>query len=414
MFTRKSPTVGATAPVCYAVGFYFSRGGAVALIESRIGASWLNQPLQLPTGTTFSELNRVSCVSPDFCVAVGTFRTASGEGTLEEVWNGTSWTPSAQTVPNARLDAVACASSTFCVAVGGGPAGDIAEVYNGSGWLAQIGGGLTAHGSSGELTAVSCTSSTACVAVGDYHANGVLAQAETYNGSSWSANDPGSPGVSDSALGGVSCSPTTNGPATCWAVGVYDTPGGQTNDWGEYWNDSSWQFAAVPNPISGTSPSLVAVSCPSSSLSGFCTAIGSSRSSSGGSIAFADIYTAVVILPPRCCGQLTPRSFDLRTHAAENRGATVIAVLRKPRELALLVRERIRHRLVIVGVVPLGRHRAGRSQIHWNLKVNRRPLRAGRYLVSLHSSTDSVLSPPARPGSRSLIVTAHGRLRVSS
>ena len=423
--TRKSISGGVAASVCYAVGYYSTGSTFAALIEFFDGSSWSIQPVQLPSGTTFSTLSRVSCTSSaDLCMAVGTFRTASGGSTLAEVWNGSTWTPSPQTVSNAALNSVSCTSPAFCAAVGIDAAGDLAEVYDGSRWVVQTAPGLGVHGSTGDLTSVSCTSSTACVAVGSYQGNGVfapgkLAQAQIYNGSgSWSANDPGSPGQTFSTLGGVSCSPTTTGsPATCWAVGVYDAPGGPKppgrvqNDWGEYWNGSSWQFASVPTPTTGTNPGLAAVSCPASALSGFCTAAGSYLSSNGFR-PFANFYTIVITLPPRCCGQLIPKFYNLSAHGAEKHGATITAVLRKPRALVLLVRVRVRHRLVTVGLVPLGLHRAGRSKIHWNLLVNGRPLPAGRYQVSLHSNTDSVLSPPTPPGARTLTVLANGQVRA--
>jgi hypothetical protein len=120
----------------------------------------------------------------------------------------------------------------------------------------------------------------------------------------------------------------------------------------------------------------------------------------------------VVILPPRCCRQLIPKFFSLSVRGAEKHGATITGVLRKPRVLVLLVRVRFRHRFVTFGLVPLGRHRAGRSQIHWNLLVNGRPLRAGRYEVSLHSDTSGVLSPPTPPGARTLTVLTNGQVRV--
>jgi hypothetical protein len=52
----------------------------------------------------------------------------------------------------------------------------------------------------------------------------------------------------------------------------------------------------------------------------------------------------------------------------------VTAVLRKPRTFVLLVEAVRQGRLVIVGLLPLGRHRTGTSRIHRNLRVNGRPL----------------------------------------
>jgi hypothetical protein len=113
------------------------------------------------------------------------------------------------------------------------------------------------------------------------------------------------------------------------------------------------------------------------------------------------------------CLRITPKFFALTARGTEKRGARVIAVLHKQRAPVLLVQAGVGRRLVVVGVVPLGTHPAGRSRIHWNLRVNGHLLRSGRYKVSLHGVTDGVLTPAAPPGARTLVVSARGRLRVA-
>ena len=109
---------------------------------------------------------------------------------------------------------------------------------------------------------------------------------------------------------------------------------------------------------------------------------------------------------------LAPRFFGLTVRGAEKRGATVIAVLHKPRALVLLVRRIGRHhRLILVGLVRLGHHPAGRSLIHWNLRVDRRLLARGRYQVIMYALDGNVLSLPAKPGIRTLTVLADGKVR---
>ena len=69
--------------------------------------------------------------------------------------------------------------------------------------------------------------------------------------------------------------------------------------------------------------------------------------------------------------------------------------------------------MVTVGVVRVGRHRAGRSRFHWDLRVKRRLLPAGTYAVTLHAITEgSLLSLPSGPGARTLIVSRGGHVRV--
>jgi hypothetical protein len=108
-----------------------------------------------------------------------------------------------------------------------------------------------------------------------------------------------------------------------------------------------------------------------------------------------------------------PKFFALHVNRRAAQGAAVTVELRKPRELVLQVyRVADHHRLVPVGLVRLGHHPAGRSQIHWNLRVSGRRLPAGRYQVTLYALVDGVLSQPSAPGPSTLIVLAHVRVRT--
>jgi hypothetical protein len=110
---------------------------------------------------------------------------------------------------------------------------------------------------------------------------------------------------------------------------------------------------------------------------------------------------------------LGPQSFALRVHGLEVNGATITTVLRKPRTLVLQVlRVASRNGLVLVGLVHLGSHPGGRSQIHWDLRVHGRLLRKGRYEVTLCAVVDGVLSAPANPGARTLLVLTDGKVRT--
>jgi hypothetical protein len=109
----------------------------------------------------------------------------------------------------------------------------------------------------------------------------------------------------------------------------------------------------------------------------------------------------------------SPKFFGLATRGADRQGTRVTVMLRKPRLLALEVRAVRGNRLVKIGVVDVGRHRAGRSQLHWNLRVNGRPLGPGRYQVTLHALNGNILSVPAPPGPRTLLVLRNGRARVA-
>ena len=108
----------------------------------------------------------------------------------------------------------------------------------------------------------------------------------------------------------------------------------------------------------------------------------------------------------------SPKFFGLGVRDTERQGATLTAMLRKPRVLALLVQAVRAGRLVKVGLVPLGRRAAGLSRIHWNLHVGGYLLTTGRYEVSLHALNGDLLLVPAAPGPRTLIVLANGQVRL--
>ena len=128
------------------------------------------------------------------------------------------------------------------------------------------------------------------------------------------------------------------------------------------------------------------------------------------------MMSEVDVLPPS-----GPNFFGLRTRGTLARGATVVATLRKRRLLFLQVRRVVerrargpaRRRLVKVGRARLGRHPRGRSRIRWNLRVRGRPLRPGRYRVTLHSRVGGLLSTPAPPGARAIVVRRNGLIRTA-
>ena len=66
--------------------------------------------------------------------------------------------------------------------------------------------------------------------------------------------------------------------------------------------------------------------------------------------------------------------------------ATILANLRHRQTVGILVQKVLsHHRLKKVGRVPLGTHRKGRLHRHWNLRVNGKRLRKGRYRITLRA-----------------------------
>ncbi len=118
----------------------------------------------------------------------------------------------------------------------------------------------------------------------------------------------------------------------------------------------------------------------------------------------ADSYT---YLPP------APSFFGLHVYERESRAATVIAQLPKPGALALRVMRVVSDgRLVFAGLVSFGQQPRGRSLIHWNFQVDHHLLGPGRYELTLHGRRADVLSKPAAPGARTLLILNEHRVRL--
>ena len=158
--------------MCTAVGTGDSTNSTTpTLIESWNGKVWsiVDNPVNV---NDFVTLNRVSCVSTAFCMAVG-YAVASGH-TFAESWNGKTWS----IVPSANggqgynnLRDVSCSSATSCKAVGSvndpfdGPGHGFVESWNGKVW--SLSASPTKAGSDTVyLDGVSCAAAASCKAVG--------------------------------------------------------------------------------------------------------------------------------------------------------------------------------------------------------------------------------------------------------
>jgi hypothetical protein len=158
---------------CVSDSSCFALGGQ-ALFEHWDGTRW--HVMSGGRGRNF--LQKLACVGPRFCVAVG---NTSSKVALISIWNGANWIVSHSARPQGlQLTDVSCTSPVSCMAVGtfaGGPV--YAERWNGSRWIDA--GRLTYHGS---LTAVSCWSSTGCLATGNLNGDATLVAAR-WDGQSW-------------------------------------------------------------------------------------------------------------------------------------------------------------------------------------------------------------------------------------
>jgi hypothetical protein len=262
--------VSCTSPTaCTAVG---SSGGK-SLVEVWNGVSWKIQWSPNPKNALNSYLQGVSCLSATQCTAVGYSEDSLGNAsTLAEVWNGLSWTlrftPDATASTLSYLYAVSCTSPTFCSAVGSfytidGEYAGLAEVWNGTTWTISFVPDTAVYGQG--LSGVSCTSATRCIAVGYSIATGTNpALVEAWDGTQWNIVTTPTPLATGSdVLSGVSCTSST----TCTAVG---NRGAGTL--AEVMNGTKWTVQKTPNPTGAILSLLNGVWC---SVAGTCTAVGS-------------------------------------------------------------------------------------------------------------------------------------------
>ncbi|HEY4990616.1 MAG TPA: hypothetical protein VII33_00865, partial [Nakamurella sp.] len=309
---------GATS--CTAVG-----GSSAATLAA---GQWTGSTPPAPGGGGSLSLAALSCSSPTACVAVGTYRDASGAfKLLAETLAGTTWTAATLPAPTGvgvvDLAGVSCPSATACTAVGhivdsAEAAHPFIERLSGTAWSGTV-LGVPAGASSAWLTAVSCPAATNCTAVGYYSRaadSTTHPLAERLSGTTWTANTtiPEPAGGVRTVLNSVTCPTAT----TCIAVGgqqvsdatpftsVVETSSGTTWElslppnagelhgvscgtaatWlavGTTASDSlsggTWNHPQIPNPDDGLSLfayEVLAVSCTSATV---CTAVGDAYNS---------------------------------------------------------------------------------------------------------------------------------------
>lgn len=245
---------------CMAVGYRANSEVTAPLIEWLEGTTWSAVLASPENGVASNSLNKVSCVTMDFCAAVGSSEVGDEFQTLAETWNGTTWSIDPQTALGG-LRSVACTSSTFCMATGDGTTNHpIARRWNGSAWsnvpMPLKGTRLNTIGG------VSCVSSSFCVAVGNYdynnNGNDYRTLIDSWNGANWTIKTSPNQGARPSDLTSVSCVTAK----WCRAIGSsYVTPGGGAyRSLIESWNGSSWSLVIGPGTNTGNSQRL-SISC---------------------------------------------------------------------------------------------------------------------------------------------------------
>ena len=221
-----------------------------------------------------------SCTSADWCLSVGSRGRYGAAKPTAQIWNGITWSNEAPVEPsgsvNTVLSSVSCVSPAFCVAVGSyetgtwptGPFFTLAEEWDGTGWsvMATVNPNDVQNGFSG----VSCESLDFCLAVGVQRVSTVDTLAEEWDGTSWSLMTTLDPGTTATAFGKVSCETEDSSQEFCVAVGAEDLSENVQDTLAEEWDGTSWSLMTTPTP-SGRDPGFNGVSCPSPS---FCLAVG--------------------------------------------------------------------------------------------------------------------------------------------
>jgi len=269
--------VSCTSPsFCMAVGYDIPSSGDETLIEEWNGSTWSLVASPDPTGLDF--LDSVSCTSPTFCVAVGNdYPNGSAYENLIERWNGTSWSvisvPDTGSNTEDALNGVSCTSETFCMAAGWAYATDnsasqtLFAEWDGASW--QLVPSPVASAPFNYLYGVSCTSVDHCAAAGStftLSTNVVTTLVETWNGRRWDVIAAPNGAGSLSSLYGVSCASGS----FCMADGFYSN-GSVTQTFIENWDGGNWSIVSSPVTSSSESSALYGVACLSST---FCMAVG--------------------------------------------------------------------------------------------------------------------------------------------
>ena len=303
-----------SASFCAAVGEHINSVGTQSnLAETWNGTTWKIQATpspQSPFGPVDDDLEGVSCVSMQFCEAVGNgpngmsaevwngtswkVQNRPGAGGLQgqfvscssvdfcmsidaigrvDTWNGSSWSAGTNLTGFSPVGAVSCVSASFCEVVGSGPPGESAAVWNGSTWTAQP----TPGGAGEDLIAVSCLTATSCEAVGElFNQGNSQTLAEVWNGSTWSLQPTPNPSAFQvNTLNSVSCTAAD----ACTAVGDSSTAGfGNFQTLAEVWDGTAWSLRSTPNRPGPAPNFLNGVSCGASQM---CTAVGHSQDAAG-------------------------------------------------------------------------------------------------------------------------------------
>jgi hypothetical protein len=264
--------------MCLAVGYYVTWGGLLPgssllpISERWDGTRW---SFTQPAGWTVSGLSGlgqsfVSCNGPGVCWTDNTS------------WAGSRWQPIG-TVPGpageyTNGNGMSCASASLCEIVFAGPAAGnneklIADRYHNGRWQPQPIPSPPRITSYAGLS-VSCARTGLCALAGSGQVTDDsprTAFVENWDGRHWSLRPlPGLTGQ-DANLTGVACA----GTSSCMATGQIFERSGASQMVAERWDGHSWHRQLIPSLSGLPVPTLLALSCATSTK---CVAVGLSGS----------------------------------------------------------------------------------------------------------------------------------------
>jgi hypothetical protein len=224
------------------------------LIEHWDGSSWSAVPSPNPSNQADTVLKSVTAVSANDVWAVGYYVDSTGEYTVIEHWDGTSWSVVSSPNPGPSdnaLASVAAASANDVWAVGLYEDSSLNEYalvehWNGSAWSVvpspDPGSGYVVN----PLTGVAAVSASDVWAVGSAENFDLGRQSliERWDGGAWNIVLSPNPGLSDNAFSSVAVVSSSD----VWAVGYYVDSLGYYRNLIEHWDGSSWNVVPNPNP----------------------------------------------------------------------------------------------------------------------------------------------------------------------
>jgi hypothetical protein len=293
---RKIVISGLLALIALAVAV---AGGNALPTASAATAAPVTPRHQEITGTAFIISGKISCATPNSCLALAGNTGKPGQlAQVVEEWNGKAWRSVAVPTPNpavARISlaAVSCRSATACVVVGAyltlagaGAQRPYALSWNGKSLTPTAPPPVPANGGFAYLTGVSCITVKSCVAVGESRSGTGPLMMETWNGAKWTLQTEPSPGGARAAYPAVvSCHFET----FCVVAGEsYASIGGAPTMLLAKWNSKVLTAMKPAVPADAANVSLNDMSCPSTT---FCAGAGFSTSRSGTSVfGFAEMW----------------------------------------------------------------------------------------------------------------------------